>query len=149
VEDGQPRHPVNTASGAGNFYLQPNGIFWTDADGRPHVETTAEYLANRRMPQNATQSGPMLVLHGQVNPGLPQSRALIRNGVGIGRDGRARFVISDDGVSFAELADFFRRGLDCTDALYLDGTVSSLWAPALKRQDGGRIGPILVVFDRN
>ena len=59
---------------------------------------------------------------------------MIRNGVGV-RGGEALFAISDQPVSFGRFARFFRDGLGCPDALYLDGAVSSLWAPAMGRQD--------------
>ena len=56
-------------------------------------------------------------------------------------------MISDGAVSFGRLARFLRDGLGCRDALYLDGYVSSLWAPELRRRDGaGGLGPLVVVL---
>ena len=43
------------------------------------------------------------------------------------------FTVADIDVSVA----FFRDRLGCADALYLDGTISRLWAPGLGRDDGG------------
>ncbi|HVH37437.1 MAG TPA: phosphodiester glycosidase family protein, partial [Sphingomicrobium sp.] len=74
-----------------------------------------------------------------------QSR-YIRNGVGV-RDGKALFVISQDPVSFGKLARFFRDDLKTPDALYFDGSVSSLWDPNGNRQDShSPIGPMIVVL---
>jgi uncharacterized protein YigE (DUF2233 family) len=56
------------------------------------------------------------------------------------------FVISESPVTFYEFASFFRDSLHCRDALYLDGTISSLYAPSLKREDrGSDMGPMLGV----
>ena len=42
----------------------------------------------------------------------------------------------------------FRDEVKVANALYLDGTVSSLWDPASGRMDKGRVGPIIVVTHR-
>ena len=99
----------------------------------------------------ATQSGPMLVLDGRIHPRFSadgESR-LVRNGVGVADPRTAFFVISEDPVSFGRLARFFRDALGCRDALFLDGTVSSLWDPSAARQDGyASLGPLIAVFRR-
>jgi uncharacterized protein YigE (DUF2233 family) len=91
----------------------------------------------------------MLVIDGKLHPRFDadgQSQ-LVRNGVGV-RDSRtAFFVISEEGVSFGRFARFFRDALKAPDALYLDGSVSSLWDPGAGRQDGySGLGPMIVVF---
>jgi uncharacterized protein YigE (DUF2233 family) len=59
-------------------------------------------------------------------------------------------VISEEGVSLGRFARFFRDALDCPNALYLDGSVSSLWDPAAERQDlYSQLGPMIVVFRRS
>ena len=91
----------------------------------------------------------MLVIDGAIHPKFDpdgQSRYL-RNGVGIGPGGRALFVISNEVVSFGKLARLFRDGLHARNALYFDGSVSSLWDPAAGRQDAGvPLGPIIVAL---
>ena len=53
------------------------------------------------------------------------------------------FAIADEPVTFDAFARLFRDGLDCPNALFLDGSVSSLYAPELNRDDElGPIGPI-------
>jgi uncharacterized protein YigE (DUF2233 family) len=148
-KDGQ--RPVNTNSGAGNFFLKPNGVFSMDASGVMRVEATDAYVAAGRKPAWATQLGPMLVIGGVLHPSIQPDgpSRLIRNGVGVANARTAYFVISDDPVSFGKLARFFRDQLGCPDALYLDGVVSSLWLPSSNRMDSAHdLGPMVVVLDR-
>jgi uncharacterized protein YigE (DUF2233 family) len=90
----------------------------------------------------------MLVIDGKLHPKIDpdgESKKL-RNGVGVDRQGRAHFVISDEPVSFGKLARYFRDALNCPNALFLDGSVSSLWDPEHGRVDGGPpLGPLIVV----
>jgi uncharacterized protein YigE (DUF2233 family) len=151
VEAGSQRHPINTANGPGNFHMKPNGVFWIDRAGTPHVDTTRDFIALARSPQWATQSGPMLVIAGTLNPKIARNgpSKFVRNGVGIAPGGDALFVISDTVISFGKLARFFRDRLQCQDALYFDGNVSSLWAPSLGRKDSeALLGPMVVVISR-
>jgi uncharacterized protein YigE (DUF2233 family) len=147
VSDGRQLHRLNLASGFGNFYLKPNGVFLLDSTGARIVESS-EYRSLQAPPTLATQSGPLLVQGGQINPALnPQGTSrLIRNGVGVIGATRAVFAISEDPVSFYEFAQLFRDGLKCPDALYLDGNVSSLYVRSLGRDDEHvPIGPIVAV----
>ena len=151
VADGQTLSPLNLASGFGNFYLKPNGVFSVAADGHARVETTDAFVAAFRKTTWATQSGPTLVVDGELHPAIQPDgpSRLIRNGVGVDEAGSAYFVISQSPVSFGKLARLFRDDLHCPNALFLDGTVSSLWAPALHRRDESHvIGPIVTVLDR-
>ncbi len=151
VENGSVRVPLQTGSGAGNFYLKPNGVFSVDRDGSVFVETMEAFAARHAAPIWATQSGPMLVIGGKLHPTIQNDGVsrLIRDGVGRRDATTAVFVISDTPVSFGRLARFFRDDLGCADALFLDGTVSSLWAPALKRRDQFyRLGPMVTVLDK-
>lgn len=151
VQDGEPRYPVNRRSGAGNFYMAPNGVFWMDRDGA-HVAPTAFYYEMKPVGvTQATQSGPMLVINGKLHPtfGHDGPSRNIRNGVGVTRDRQAMFAISVDVVSFGKFARFFRDSLDCPDALYLDGYVSALWNPAAARpKQLHPLGPMIVVSYR-
>lgn len=121
------------ASGRGNFYLQPNGVFYTTADGRAVVCTTADFAAGKV--KFATQSGPMLVIDGRLHPAFGRNSANlnIRNGVGILPNGHALFAMSEGEVSLYEFAHYFAdRG--CQNALYLDGAISRTYCPAAKWQ---------------
>lgn len=151
IEDGIQRHAINTADGPGNFHLKPNGVFSLDTDGTLHVETAQDFIARNAAPQWATQSGPMLVIDGKLHPKIAANGPSrnVRNGVGVSGPHTAYFVISETEVSFGKLARFFRDKLKCQNALYLDGSVSSLWAPALGRKDSSAyLGPMVVVLNR-
>jgi uncharacterized protein YigE (DUF2233 family) len=147
VANGREEKALNRQAGPGNFHMQPNGVFYVDAERRPHVATTADYAAGAVQPWLATQSGPMLVIAGKLNASFGQDgpSRYVRNGVGV-RDGIAYFAISETPVSFGKFARFFRDALKCDDALYLDGAVSSLWVPSTGRLDASRaLGPMIVV----
>jgi len=151
IEDGDQQRALSRTDGPGNFHMKPNGVFWQSADGAVHVDTTDAYAEAAPTPRWATQSGPMLLIGGELHPRFSHDGAsrYLRNGVGVSANGKAYFVISSGFVSFGRFARFFRDELACADALFLDGSVSSLWAPSLERQDSSEaLGPMLVVLDR-
>ena len=121
-------------------------------DGAFVLESRA-YAADENDCTSATQSGPMLVIDGDLHPRfIPDSDSrYIRNGVGTSEDGsRAVFAISRRAVNFYDFARFFRDGLGLPDALYFDGNVSRLHAPALGRSDFGRpMGPIVGLLEQD
>ena len=148
VEDGKQLRKINRRTGGGNFHMLPNGVFLVSRDGRAEVVASADYKPTPDV-EFATQSGPMLVIDGELHPAFEpdgQSRH-VRNGVGIAPDGTPVFVISVELVSFGKLARFFRDRLKAKDALYFDGSVSSLWDPANGRMDVVTdLGPIIVAM---
>ena len=154
VENYEEKTPLNVNDGPGNFHLKPNGVFWISAeDGRRsvHVASTETY---REAPLDAvhyaTQSGPMLVIDGEIHPRfLPESDSLKRrNGVGVSTFGNVYFVLSDAPVRFYDFALFFRDVLGTLNALYLDGAISRIYAPELDRNDSGAaMGPIVGVVE--
>ena len=149
VENGRKLHSINRRTrGFGNFHLMPNGVFLIRKDGSAEIMTSDKYEASPTV-EFATQSGPMLLVDGKVHPRFDrdgQSR-YIRNGVGIGPDGRPLFVISTGAVSFGKLARFLRDRHQVREALFFDGAVSSLWDPANNRMDSfADLGPIVVAF---
>jgi uncharacterized protein YigE (DUF2233 family) len=148
IVDGRQVHAINRRQGGGNFHLMPNGVFQLYRDGRAEIVTSEKWRPSASI-RIATQSGPMLVIGGKLHPAFSAdgSSRYVRNGVGIGHDGRPRFVISDDAVSFGKFARFFRDSLKCRDALFLDGAVSALWDPAAGRRDVTQpLGPMIVAF---
>ena len=152
VEDGKRLHTLNRNKGYGNFHMLPNGVFYGDANGRWAVRTSEDFTEHvSRRPDFGTQSGPMLVIAGKLHPMIDRNgqSLKLRNGVGVDRRGRAHFVISDEPISFGKLARYFRDDLKCPNALFLDGSVSSLWDPHKGRVDGGPpLGPLIVVEKR-
>ena len=151
VEDGNERHRINTRDGEGNFHLKPNGVFAVAADGSVMIRESAAFARARPRVRWATQSGPMLVIGGRLHPAFQRDgdSRHVRNGVGTIDRRRAWFAISEEPVSFGRFARFFRDVLGCRDALFFDGTVSSLWDPGAGRRDQGyEFGPIAAVFER-
>ncbi len=158
VERGEVMKFLSTRDGPGNFHLKPNGVFWIDAAGA-YVTVTEEFSALSASPASgrreeilyATQSGPMLVIAGAIHPkflvdAISRKR---RNGVGVREDGSVVFALSDTPVTFHEFATYFRDTLKAPNALYLDGTISRLYAPELQRNDPGlAMGPIVGVVKR-
>jgi uncharacterized protein YigE (DUF2233 family) len=150
VEDGRQGHAINRQRGPGNFHLLPNGVFTVAADGRVAVMPSDGYDPATH-PRWATQSGPMLVIDGRLHPAIQDNGPSlhIRNGVGVDSADTAWFVIADDAVSFGRMARFFRDVLHCPNALYLDGSVSSLWdRPARRRDTNTELGPMVAIFER-
>lgn len=149
VVNGREVHKINLRKGGGNFHMLPNGVFVVRTDGTPAIFQSDKLPSFRVAPRLETQSGPMLLIDGQVHPSFEPDGISrnIRNGVGVTGDGKALFVISQDPVSFGKLARFFRDRLHTPNALYFDGSVSSLWDPVNGRQDSDvPLGPIIVAL---
>jgi uncharacterized protein YigE (DUF2233 family) len=148
VEHGQRLKTLNRADGGGNFHLKPNGVFFGTGTKWQVLPSEAFYSDVADRPAFGTQSGPMLVIGGKLHPEFAEEgpSKLVRNGVGVDAAGRAHFVISEGPISFGRFARYFRDELKTPNALYLDGSVSSLWVPAANRQDArAPLGPLIVV----
>jgi uncharacterized protein YigE (DUF2233 family) len=147
VEDGRKLKNANRRDGPGNFHLKPNGVFFIDGTRGGVMETEA-FLKSGLAPRYASQSGPMLVIDGDIHPkfsvdGTSYQR---RNGVGSPDPHTLVFAISEGGVNFHSFARLFRDHLGCANALFLDGSISSLHAAELSRSDGlFDLGPIVAL----
>jgi uncharacterized protein YigE (DUF2233 family) len=146
VEGSQQYANLVTREGPGNFGLLPNGVLCISDEAR--VIESRRFKSEAPECRYATQSGPMLVIDGKLHPRfLKNSDSLnIRNGVGVTSEGRLVAAISNDRVNFHRFGRFFRDVLGTPNALFLDGTVSRLYAPGLNRHDRGfPLGPMLGV----
>jgi uncharacterized protein YigE (DUF2233 family) len=128
VSDGVTLRDLNLADGGGNFHLMPNGVFeiWDDGTAAV-VDSTTYSAAGVRF---ATQSGPALLLGGEVHPEFREhsTNLAFRSGVGVSADGRTVYLaLSWSLTNFHDFATLFRDELGCDDALYLDGQISRLW----------------------
>ncbi len=131
IQDGETLAPLSRGKGGGNFFLKPNGVFFITSQGAQVVETD-NYRPSGQV-RNAIQSGPLLVRDGELHPRfIPgyESR-YVRNGVGVDREGRVVFAISDGAVNFHDFGTLFRDRLHCPNALYLDGQISKMYLPEL------------------
>lgn len=143
---------LNQQIGFGNFFMQPNGVVaWNES--KAVIQTTQKYKENYQKhyfkAKYATQSGPMLVIDGEINSQFePKSTSLkIRNGVGI-KDNQLYFVISKNRISFYDFAQIFKNKLGIQNALYLDGSISSAYIPQVHRNDQTfNLGPIVAYIE--
>jgi uncharacterized protein YigE (DUF2233 family) len=133
VENGEVLTDLSRGRGGGNFFLKPNGVFFVTDEGAAVVETD-RYKPRPRV-RYAVQSGPMLVIDGELHrrfiPGYHSRH--VRNGVGVDDEGRVVFAISDSPVNFHDFGTLFRDRLGCVNALYLDGKISQMYLPELGR----------------
>jgi uncharacterized protein YigE (DUF2233 family) len=150
VEDGRQLRGANMRNGSGNFHLKPNGVFYV-GQGRAGVLETGRYLARKPAVSFATQSGPMLVAENRIHPKINATGTSekIRNGVGVRDGGRTViFAISRQPVTFHAFASLFRDRLKAPDALFLDGSVSTLYAPNASVGGLVPVGPIIGVTEK-
>ncbi len=147
VENGVEQKQISTKGGYGNFHLLPNGVFFFDVHGAGVMETK-QYLASGKKPKFATQSGPMLVIDGKLHPRfLKHSDSFkIRNGVGVKDGGKVvLFAISHSPVRFWDFGELFQLHLKTPNALFLDGSISSLLSDEQNRGTYLPAGPIIGV----
>lgn len=146
VEQGKEVMRVIPNAGPGNFGMLPNGVLCLNA-GSAQVYETRDYIERSPDCRDASQSGPMLVIDGDLHPRFLQDSdsRYIRNGVGTSADGKtAYFAISNNTVTFYDFASLFKDQLGTPNALYFDGNISRLYAPQLDRHDAGfALGPII------
>jgi uncharacterized protein YigE (DUF2233 family) len=155
VEKGKEKSPLNLANGYGNFYLKPNGVFLINTYHQASIIESGSYLSLSRSawwathdgPLFATQSGPLLVYRGKINPAfLPDSKnRKIRSGVGVTAKGQIIFALSRNPVTFHEFADLFRAKFQCPNALYLDGDISNFYTGTLDKDSQHHFGPMFAL----
>lgn len=126
--------PLNLSPGDGNFYLQPNGVFYLDDSAGPAVVTSQEYAALTVRPRIASQSGPLLLRNGTFHPAFRANSPNKRQRSAVGVNAQTKeiiFVMSDredrdkGRVTFHQISRFFLH-LGCKDALFLDGDISQM-----------------------
>ena len=149
IENGALVKKINRRNGGGNFHLKPNGVFFLQ-NGQAQVMESEAYVKLQAMPEFATQSGPMLVIEGDIHPKFSPTgaSAKIRNGAGVRADGTVVFVMAEAPVNFYRFAALFRDTLACPNALFFDGSVSSLYSSELNRNDQlVPLGPMVGAYE--
>ncbi|MBA3680617.1 MAG: phosphodiester glycosidase family protein [Bacteroidetes bacterium] len=149
IQEGKTIRSVNTNTATGNFYLMPNGIFYITNDKIAYVSKTADFIKTKKNYKinYATQSGPMLLIDGEIHPEFREgsSNLNIRNGVGILSDNKVIFAMSKEPINFYDFAMYFKKA-GCKNALYLDGFVSRTYLPEKNwMQTDGNFGVIIAV----
>lgn len=158
IAEGQVKQALDTLSSPqnGNFYLYPNGIFTIDKNNTPKITSTQDFIKAKVNTQElslATQSGPMLVINNQIHSAFSSTskNTNVRNGVGVNDKGEIIFAISETEITFYDFASFFKNELHCSNALYLDGTISEIYyrdkekLSHTPRIGNGKFGPLFMV----
>lgn len=145
IEKGKLKSKLDTIkNGYGNFYLQPNGVFFLTNENKPSICTTGAFEDDGNI-KYATQSGPMLLINGEIHHKFNEnsSNVHIRNGVGVLPNGSLLFAMSKEKINFYDFATYFKQN-GCENALYLDGFVSRTYLPSKNwKQLDGNFGVII------
>lgn len=133
IEKGRQLTPLNRASGGGNFFIRPGGVFYLRGQNAGIVSID-KFRASPAI-RYAVQSGPMLIENGKINWRLKPSASSrkLRNGVGITGDGKVVFMLSARETNFYDFACYAQSKLNVRQMLYLDGTISKMY------QKGGSV----------
>ena len=133
IEKGRQLTPLNRASGGGNFFIRPGGVFYLRGQNAGIVSIN-KFRASPAI-RYAVQSGPMLIENGKINWRLKPSASSrkLRNGVGITGDGKVVFMLSERETNFYDFACYAQSRLNVRQMLYLDGTISKMY------QKGGSV----------
>jgi uncharacterized protein YigE (DUF2233 family) len=149
IEEGRQLVRANTSAGPGNFHMRPNGVFYVTGEVAGVLETRS-FIKQRPQVDFATQSGPMLVIDGEIHARFVRYGGSRKYRVGVGsRDpSLVVFAVSESEVSFGEFARLFRDKLRCKNALFLDGgSATSFYSPVLGRNSNFLpLGPIIGVY---
>ena len=127
IDKGVQEAPLNRASGGGNFFIRPGGVFYLRGQNAGIVSI------NKFKPSStiayAVQSGPMLIENGTINWRLKPSASSrkLRNGVGITRQGQVIFMLSDRETNFYDFACYAQSTLNVRQMLSLDATISKMY----------------------
>ncbi|TCW15356.1 uncharacterized protein YigE (DUF2233 family) [Raoultella sp. BIGb0138] len=127
IEKGEQKVALNRASGGGNFFIRPGGVFYLQGQ-RAGIVRIDKFKRTPEM-DYAVQSGPMLIENGAINWRLKPSASSrkLRNAVGITRQGQVIFMLSARETNFYDFACYAQAKLNVRQMLYLDGTLSKMY----------------------
>jgi len=150
IQGGKELVPLNVEKGdQTNFYLHPNGVFYLTKDDSAYICASANYEGGSNV-FFATQSGPMLLIDGEIHPAFTQGsdNLNIRNGVGVLPDGKVVLAMSVKPVNFFDFATYF-KSIGCENALYLDGAISQVcWPDSGIEANQADFGAFIAVCER-
>jgi uncharacterized protein YigE (DUF2233 family) len=150
VQEGKEISPLNLNDGTGNFYMKPNGVFVLNEKHEALIVESGAYPSLLTPVTWATQSGPLLVLGGNIDPDFnaDSKSKKIRSGIGVRKDGTIVFALSHQPVNFYDFASLFLDQLKCPNALYLDGDISAFHAPGVKDTVPHSFGPMFGLVEK-
>jgi len=150
MQEGNETSPLNLNDGDGNFYMKPNGIFLINEKHEARVVESSAFAGLLTPVTWATQSGPLLVHVGEINPDFEaySKNLAVRSGVGVRKDGTIVFAISRLQVNFYTFASLFLEDLRCPNALYLDGTISAFYVRGKNDTVPHSFGPMIGVVEK-
>jgi uncharacterized protein YigE (DUF2233 family) len=150
MQNGVEQSPLNLNDGTGNFYLKPNGVFVINDKHEAFVVESSSYTTLLSPVVWATQSGPLLVHGGDVNPdfNVDSKNRKIRSGIGVRKDGMIVLALSQAPVTFYDFASLFLTRLKCPNALYLDGDISAFYVPGKKDPVPHSFGPMFGLVEK-
>lgn len=127
IEDYKIITDLNLNSGKGNFYLEPNGVFYVE-NGIPKISVSKDFRKNKNI-SYAVQSGPVLIKDSRINEQfMKNSKSLkIRSAVGIDKEDNLFFLMSETKINFYDFSKYALDILECKDLLFLDGTISKMY----------------------
>src|SRR5262249_51892291 len=135
--------------GPGNFHMRPNGVFYLTGEIAGILETRS-FIKQKPQVDFATQSGPMLVIDGEVNARfIRYGGSKKKRKTAVSPQPRLVVVsLSESEFSFGDFARLFRDKLRCQNALFLDGgSATSFYSPVLGRNGNFLpLGPIIGVY---
>ena len=123
IENGEQIKPLNRLRRR-QLFIRPGGVFWLKGQ-RAGITPINKFKPSPEITY-AVQSGPMLIENGAINWRLKPSASSrkLRNGVGIDKQGRVVFMLSERETNFYDFACYAQSKLHVRQMLYLDGTIS-------------------------
>jgi uncharacterized protein YigE (DUF2233 family) len=102
--------------------LQPLGVF-VIREGRAFISKSLN-VSTYKDAEYALQANPILVWDGAINKQLPKGKAIMRNGVGVKRNGSVYFACLQMG--YRDFAQHF-IDQDCISAIHLSDQKAETW----------------------
>ena len=155
ISEGKEQFPLDTGSSeiTLNFYMHPNGVFFVDTIGKAQIVTTDNFkkLTESELGQIslATQSGPMLLVDGEIHHKFNRFSKSKKKRSGVGVFGnKVVFAITEGRTNFFSFASFFQDYFNCPNALFLDGTISLMYLKEGRVNNlGGAFGPVISISE--
>lgn len=134
--EGRIIRSINLGQGTGNFYLKPNGVAALNRKNGLTIQESQSFRDDQMITEGV-QSGPMLLVNGQINSVFdPNSKNKFKRcGIGVfNKGGKTHIVFASSvvAVSFYQFAQLFIEKFNCDNALTLEsGSNSSMHLPTI------------------